>query len=138
MAGAPLPHPQIREELDRILSSPAFAQAEGLRRFLRFVVEEALAGRAGDMKEYVIGTEALKRPDTFDPRLDAIVRVEAGKLRKKLAAYYTSEGLANPLRIELPKGSYAPVFSAAVPKAAPREPTVDKIWLLAGTLVPVI
>src|SRR5688572_28907146 len=97
---------EVRAELERVLSSREFATGDNLRRFLAFVVEETLANRAGTLKEYVIATGALGRPESFDPRLDAIVRVEAGKLRRKLSAYYANGGSANAIRIELPKGTY--------------------------------
>src|SRR5262245_10612195 len=100
----------VRSELERVLSSREFATCDNLRRFLTFGVEETLANRGDGLKEYVIATGALGRPESFDPRLDAIVRVEAGKLRRKLSAYYANGGNANTIRIELPKGSYVPAF----------------------------
>jgi len=110
----------VRQELERLLSSDTFASAEGLRRFLRFVVEETLAGRNAELKEYVVGSVGLGRGPAFDPRNDSIVRVEAVKLRRKLAAYYAAEGGANTLQISLPKGSYVPSFSYSAPRAPQR------------------
>jgi serine/threonine-protein kinase len=77
-------------------------------RFLRFTVEELLAGRACRLKEYVIGVEVFDRGDSFDPRVDPIVRVEARRLRSKLCDYYEREGRLETLRIEFPKGGYVP------------------------------
>lgn len=99
----------IREELARILSSRAFHHSERLKRFLFFATEETLRGRADRMKEYVLGIEVFDRKD-FDPRLDAVVRVEAGRLRTRLQRYYETEGQRDEIVIELPKGSYAVVF----------------------------
>jgi TolB-like protein/Flp pilus assembly protein TadD len=77
---------------------------------LRFTVTEALAGRAGNLKEYVLGVEVFGRQDSFDPHISPIVRVGASRVRAKLQAYYDGEGLSDPLMIEFPKGSYVPVF----------------------------
>lgn len=102
----------IGEELDHIISSPTFRSAPRLAAFLRFVVEMALSGQSDRIKGYTIGVEALGRSENFDPRTDAIVRVEAGRLRRALARYYTGEGADDPLIIELPRGRYVPVFHA--------------------------
>jgi len=72
-----------RNELRAILRSPGFLRSERLRDFLSFVVENTLAGRIGHLKEYVIGLEVFGKDESFDPRLDPIVRVEAGRLRAK-------------------------------------------------------
>lgn len=106
---------QIRNQLDRILASPSFAEAERAKKFLRFVVEQTLAGREDEIKEAVIGIEVLGRPASYDPRSDPIVRVEAGRLRTRLVAYYQSEGLNDPVVIELPKGAYVPRFVERAP-----------------------
>jgi len=100
----------VREQLERVLASRYFLGAEGRGRFLRFIVEQTLADRAAELKEYVIGVEVFGRGEAFNPKADSIVRVEARKLRAKLEEYYQNEGRADPLRIEIPKGGYAPVF----------------------------
>lgn len=92
--------------LDKVLASPMFAQAERQQRFLRYVVTETLAGRAEMLKGYTIGVEVFDREPSFDPAFDAIVRVEAARLRGKLREYYGGEGCADPVRFELPKGNY--------------------------------
>ena len=104
----------IRTELDRIVSSKTFAEAERSRRFLRFVVESALANRFDEIKESVIGVEAFDRPASFDARTDPIVRVEAGRLRARLLAYYHAEGGQDPVSIDLPKGTYVPEFKPRI------------------------
>ena len=81
-------------------------------RFLRLSVEYSLDNRAAELKEYLIATEAFDRKPSFDPRLDPIVRVEARRLRSKLVKYYEGEGRADEIVIDLPKGSYAAVFSS--------------------------
>ena len=115
---------EIRSQLSKILSSKTFRSAEGQRAFLRFAVEETIAGRAESLKEYTIGTEAFGRGESFDPRLDPIVRTQARKLRARLSKYFETEGAQDALRIEFPKGSYAPSFrAAAVPASAVSSPT---------------
>src|SRR5919198_4208731 len=100
----------IREHLSGLLSSTAFAQVDRLKRFLRYVVEETVAGRSEKLKEYPIGVEVFDRETSFDPRTDPIVRVQARRLRSRLSRYYEEEGPQQQVRIELPKGSYIPVF----------------------------
>jgi serine/threonine-protein kinase len=96
--------------LDRILSSSTFAKADRLGRFLRLGVEKALAGE--DLKEYELGVEVCGRKSDFDPRVDSIVRVEAGRLRAKLREYYELQGANDAVRIVLHKGTYIPTFEA--------------------------
>lgn len=100
----------IRDELDRVLASAAFARADRLRRFLRFVVEETLAGRQDDIKESIIALHVCRRDGSFDAKTDPIVRVDATRLRARLGEYYDTQGHDASLRIELPKGSYVPQF----------------------------
>jgi TolB-like protein/Flp pilus assembly protein TadD len=103
---------EIRAQLRRILASDEFASSERMQEFLRLAVGEALAGRAGRLKEYVIGVEVFRRPPSFDPGIDPIVRVEARRLRSKLEHYYAGAGSGDPIVIELPKGRYSAVFRA--------------------------
>ena len=110
-AASPLqPDAAVLEHLERLLTSPTFQQGDRLKRFLRFIVLEAVAGRRHELKEYVIGVQVFGKEDTFDPRTDPIVRVQARRLRAKLVRYYREEGRADETVIELPKGGYAPVF----------------------------
>jgi hypothetical protein len=101
---------EIRTELARILSSRTFHTARGQCKFLAYAVTQFIAGRSDLIKECWIGREALGRGDSFDPRLDPIVRTQARKLRIRLAKYYETEGADALIRIEFHKGSYAPVF----------------------------
>src|SRR6185312_17234253 len=93
--------------VEKILLSAPFAQSGRLQRFLKFVVTETLAGHADRLKGYTIGVEVFDRDPSFDSAIDAIVRVEAARLRAKLREYYEQEGREDPVRIELPKGRYA-------------------------------
>lgn len=110
---------RVRAQLERILAARAFATVKSARRFLRYVVEEALAGRGDQIKEYVVGAAVFARGDEYDPRTDAVVRVEATRLRARLRDYYQNDGRGDPVGIELPKGSYVPVFRPLPPAAMP-------------------
>jgi TolB-like protein/Flp pilus assembly protein TadD len=105
-----IPAESIRTELDKVLASRVFAHADRPSRFLRFVVEATLREDSTSIKEYSIGTAVLDRGESFDPRADPIVRVEAGRLRSRLSEYYKTEGSDDAIVIDLPKGGYAPVF----------------------------
>jgi len=105
-----IPEQAIRDQLSRILESSMFIQSERLGRFLRFTVEMTLAGEAGSLKEYLIGTEVYERKPSYHPGDDSIVRSEARRLRRKLKEYYESDGKDNPVLIYYRPGSYVPVF----------------------------
>jgi len=102
----------IEDQLSTVLASALFAHAERLGRFLKFVVDETLDGRADRLNQYVIAMDVFDRDEAFDPAIDAIVRVEAGRLRSKLIEYYADLGSNDPIRIELPKRSYGATFQA--------------------------
>jgi serine/threonine protein kinase/TolB-like protein/tetratricopeptide (TPR) repeat protein len=109
----------IRRHLESLLSSPPIAGAARLAALLRFIVEETLSGRGAQLKELRIGLDVFgRRTDSYDPAFDPIVRVQMGRLRAKLRAYYTGRGLSESVRIDIPVGSYVPVFTGTV--AAPR------------------
>ena len=109
-----LPADEVRAELSRILESPEFAGSRQMTSFLRYVVEEALAGREDRLKERTVAHGALGRDSMFDPTRDCIVRVVAGKLRRALERYYALYGASDPLQIDLPRGSYCPVIRRRV------------------------
>lgn len=102
-----------RAALRRIVASAPFRGAPQLVSFLTYIVEAALAGRAAEIKGYTIAVEALGRPVDFDPVVDPIVRVEAGRLRRALEAYYAQFGAEDEVRIAIPRGAYVPVFVRA-------------------------
>lgn len=109
------------EQLERILQSRALQGSESLKAFLRFVVQKALDGQNTHLKEYTIATEVFGRSSSYDPRVDSVVRVQAGRLRTKIQEYYATEGKDDRVIIDLPKGHYYPVFSSIAVK---REPLV--------------
>lgn len=117
----------VRVQLERILASPLFTGSKRLTAFLRFTVERALAGRVDEIKEYQVGAEVYQRGPHFDPKVDNIVRVEANRLRAKLRDYYENGGREDPIRIEIPKGAYAPVFTAARRDRAPKSSSMLRI-----------
>ena len=110
---------KVAEQLNRILASKAFRQADRLKRFLTFIVEATIAGSGERLKEFVVGVEVFGKDNTFDPRNDPIVRVQARRLRAQLTRYYREEGQDDGLVIDLPKGGYAPVFKL-LKTAAPK------------------
>jgi serine/threonine protein kinase/Tol biopolymer transport system component len=110
MQATPISAESILEQLNKILSSSLFANADHSRTLLKFVVEQTVSGRTDHLKEYTVGAEGLGRGSSFDPSTDTIVRAEASRLRTRLEHYYTSEGRADPVEIALPKGSYVPQF----------------------------
>jgi serine/threonine-protein kinase len=114
-ASDPVVAAQVEAQLERILGSPQFIKSERMSRFLRFVVERALHGSEGDLKEYSVGIEVFDKDPSFDPRIDNNVRSEARRLRAKLAEYYAQSGQSDAVLIELPKGSYLPRFLAGKP-----------------------
>jgi adenylate cyclase len=116
----PIPELDVRAELDRILASKGFATAGRLSKLLRYTVDKTLAGETDQLKEYSVGIEVFERDEKYDPRLDSIVRVEAGRLRTKLDEYYNGEGAVSPVRISLPRGGYSAQFDRTVASAAVR------------------
>ncbi len=100
----------VRAQLERILASRSFARSPRVSRLLRFVVEQKLQGGVMKLKEYALGIEVFGRDESFDPRIDSIVRVEARRLRSKLDQYYRIDGAGDALRIVFSKGCYVPAF----------------------------
>ena len=101
----------IKDQLDKILSSELFENKIRLQRFLSFVTNETLDGNAKLIKGYTLGLEVFDKDETFDPVADAIVRVEAGRLRRLLEHYYMGEGKDDKVIINLPKGKYEVFFN---------------------------
>jgi adenylate cyclase len=110
-----IPAEAVRAELDRVLASKGFQNAGRLSRLLRHVTEKTLAGQADQLKEYAVGVEVFDRDASYDPRLDSIVRVEAGRLRSRLDEYYANGGLTSEIRIDLPRGGYVAQFARRAP-----------------------
>ena len=115
----------VRNALQHILASPTIGATERMRQFLNYVVEETLAGRADRIKAYTIATSVFGRNENFDPQVDSIVRLEAGRLRRTLERYYFTGGHDDPVRIQIPLGSYVPTFvgrEASMSEPVPASP----------------
>jgi adenylate cyclase len=126
---------RAREQLERILASPGFRASARSRRFLEYVVEETLAGRADRLKGLTIAIDVFGRDATMDRQHDPVVRIEAAKLRRSLERYYQTAGAKDPIRIDIPKGGYVPQFhdqdSSLDPTGPPAEAGRRRIWVAA-------
>ena len=98
---------QLQAEIEKLVASHTLHGSESLCKLLRYLGKQAVDHPGVPVKEYQIATEVFGRQADFDPQLDSMVRVQAGRLRGKLSEYYNSEGAADHLVIEVPKGSYA-------------------------------
>jgi hypothetical protein len=107
------------EQLEKVLQSRTLQNSESLKAFLRFVVEKTVDDEDVQLKEYTIATEVFGRNSDYDPRIDSVVRVQAGRLRTKLQEYYNTEGKSDQIVIDLPKGHYHPVFNCPQTESAP-------------------
>src|SRR5499425_2319716 len=105
-----VPPDQFLGQIDRLAGSSILHGSESLCKLLRYLAKQAVDHPGVPVKEYQIATEVFGRQVDFDPQLDSMVRVQAGRLRSKLAEYYASEGASDPTIVEVPKGSYAVVI----------------------------
>jgi TolB-like protein/Flp pilus assembly protein TadD len=144
---------EIRAQLARVLASRIFAGAQRSQRFLSYVVEKSFDSGSDALKEYTIAVEVFERDASYDPSIDATVRVEAGRLRSRLHEYYAEDGKHDPLIIDVPKGGYHATFtkrplaattmdgtgtSPAIPIAMPAPPAATRkrgIWITAAACV---
>ena len=134
-------HGREKEEIERVLGSGNFPRAPLQCKLLKYICEEYFAGRSDRVKEYTLATEVFGRGADFDQSQDAIVRVEAHRLRKNLKEYYEGVGANNPVQIVLEPGHYVPKFvtrtqtsatAASADTAQPSEPGRDSRWRCAG------
>lgn len=131
----------VRAEIEKILSSPLLRGKETLRTLLSYLAEKTLDGAAETLKEYTIGVEAFGKPAAYDPQEDASVRVQIGRLRQKLEEYYRTEGIHDPLIIELPKRQFALLFHPQAPAAVealavPVETALAQTEMLPAAVAP--
>lgn len=123
-------------QMGRILNSPEFKATDAQRAFLQYVVEKKLSGHADEIKGYTVATEVFGRNEDFDQSTDPIVSIQANKLRRALERYYLVAGQNDPIRIDIPKGTYVPVFQKQIhrngekpfPKRRKTEPGRDSGW----------
>src|SRR5215471_8738595 len=110
MQGSPIAADDVRRHLQHVLASASFEGSGRASTLLAFLVERTLRGEGDRLKEYTIATEALGKDESFDPRIDPIVRTEISRLRSRLDRYYATDGRTERVLITLPKGSYVPQF----------------------------
>src|SRR5580692_11820901 len=116
-------------QVQRIIQSKAFRTSEVHRNLLHYLAEKSLAGTADSLKEYTVGLDVFAKPASYDPRQESVVRMHVARLRQKLADYYRTDGIDDPILVELPKGGFKMTFEprpapAAQPPAA--APVMDK------------
>ncbi|WP_155303810.1 hypothetical protein [Desulfosarcina widdelii] len=116
----------ISGQTNRILDSPEFKATDAQRAFLQYVVEKTLAGHADAIKGYTVATEVFGRHEDFDQATDPIVSIQANKLRRALERYYLVAGQNDPIRIDIPKGSYVPTFQALAPLSVEKPPPISR------------
>jgi hypothetical protein len=143
----------VHAEVERVVNSTTFRNAEVLRRLLRFLAEKSIAGEAEQLKEYTVAIDGLGKPPTYDPRHDSLVRIQIGRLRSRLADYYRAEGERDPIVLEVPKGHFRltweprPAASPAAAAAAALQPArpwsrvqflavaMSGVWALIATVL---
>jgi hypothetical protein len=112
----------VREQLERLLAHPLFSNSKRYPVLLAYTVEQTLRGFGSELKERSIGIEVFGRSPSYDANADPVVRITAGEVRKRLMQYYYDATHDGELIIELPSGSYVPLFRAPEPPAPPPEP----------------
>src|ERR1700739_1718752 len=125
--------PQFSQQIDRIMKSHSLRGSESLCRLLQYIAEQSLEHPEASLKEYQIAIDVYGRGTEFDPQSDSLVRVQAGRLRHKLAEYYANEGAKDPVVVSIPRGSYHLVFEDKQPKPSSAiEPSTNPPVLPSG------
>jgi len=130
------PPDKIAAQLKRILATPEFVTRKKVSQFLRYVLEQSLNGQSGSIKQYTIAVEALGYGADFDPTNNPTVRIEAQRLRRSLDQYYSAQGIEDPVRIDIPKGGYVPVFITNHDSPQDAESACESIFSLPATIKP--
>ena len=126
---------EVRAQLERILQSGGFRNADALRRLLAFLADRTLDGSAASLKEYALGVAVFGKRDSFDPQSDASVRVQMGKLRQRLEEYYRTEGAEDPVVIDLPRRQFSLKFQGREAAAAPLAHRGLRVAVMAAALL---
>src|SRR5579863_3549248 len=117
-------------QVQRIIQSKAFRTSEVHRNLLHYLAEKSLSGEADSLKEYTVGLDVFAKPESYDPRQESVVRMHMARLRQKLAEYYRTEGISDPIIVDLPKGAFKVTFeqrpATVIPEAAV-EPEIIEI-----------
>ena len=120
---------QFLAQIEKLVNSPVLHGSESLCKLLRYLAKHVLEHPGMPIKEYQIATEVFGRSEDFDPQLDSMVRVQAGRLRAKLTEYYSANGTEDPIVVELPKGTYVLAFHHRTPNARQHAPSgVETSW----------
>lgn len=126
--------PAVRETLERLLASETFGRSERSRKLLRYLVEREQAGEADRLKGFSIAMDVFGKDGDFDSSTDAVVRVQAGRLRELLQHYFANEGIAEPVRIAIPRGGYVPSYELnAIRLPVGQEPLAAAVAALPGS-----
>ncbi len=123
---------EIDRQLDRILAFRRFSASPRMCELLTYLVQAELDGEGDRLKGYSIGVDVFNRADDFDPSTDSIVRVQTGRLRQLLSAYYMEDGAHDPIRIDIPKGQYQPVFKTRLVAPDETRPEIEDIAIPAA------
>src|SRR5579862_1990653 len=97
-------------QVQRIVQSKAFRTSAVHRQLLGYLAEKSLSGTADSLKEYTVGLDVFAKPVSYDPRQESVVRMHMARLRQKLAEYYRTEGLDDPVIVDVPKGGFRVTF----------------------------
>ena len=124
----------IREQLERILSSPLFKNSKRYPNLFRYVVERSLEGHSGHVKERTLGVEVFGREPDYDTNLDPVVRTSAVEIRKRIAQYYNEAVHESEIRIDFPPGTYLPEFRHPLKPALEPEPPRSRWWVVAAAV----
>ncbi|HST12704.1 MAG TPA: hypothetical protein VLL05_20175, partial [Terriglobales bacterium] len=144
-----------RNQINRLVTSQVLHSSESLCKLLQYLAKHALEHPNAPLKEYQLATEVFGRRSDFDPQSDSTIRVQAGRLRLKLAEFYSSEGAQDPVIVELPKGTYILSFQlrepassttrnevATMPNAGSGNPSetkqVPRAWVVAIAMLSIL
>jgi hypothetical protein len=133
-------------QVQRIIQSKAFRTSEVHRNLLQYLAEKSLSGTADSLKEYTVGLDVFAKPESYDPRQESVVRMHVGRLRQKLAEYYRSEGVDDPIFVDVPKGGFKVTFetreipsgvgiAAAASEETPRPVPSRRVEIILGALL---
>jgi hypothetical protein len=129
-------------QVQRIVQSKAFRTSEVQRNLLAYLADKSLSGTADGLKEYTVGLDVFGKPASYDPRQESTVRMHVGRLRQKLAEYYRTEGVDDPIVVDLPKGGFKVVFEPraeapqpAAPAPVAAAPSYRREFILAAALL---
>jgi hypothetical protein len=132
-------------QVQRIIQSKALRTSEVHRNLLQYLAERSLSGTADSLKEYTVGLDVFAKPESYDPRQESVVRMHVGRLRQKLAEYYRSEGVDDPILVDVPKGGFKVTFetreirlepiAAAAAEESPRRGENRRLEIVLGALL---